>query len=76
MLESIEQNASIIGRIFQPYYKSLIVKLHITEKDQYTLIEQSISNQAADCSIRVYQSFLSHTVLKSKDVLQPLIMCP
>ena len=31
MPESIEHNASIIGRIFEPYY--LMVKLHITEKN-------------------------------------------
>ena len=29
MPESIEHNASIIGRIFEPYYKSLMVKIHI-----------------------------------------------
>ena len=43
MPESIEHNASIIGRIFEPYYKSLMVKINITEKDRYTLIEQSIT---------------------------------
>ena len=26
----IEHNVSIIGRIFEPYYKSLMVKMHIT----------------------------------------------
>ena len=43
MPESIEHNASIIGRIFEPYYKSLMVKIHITEENQYALIEQSIT---------------------------------
>ena len=34
MPESIEHNASIIDRILVPYYKSLLVKIHITEKEQ------------------------------------------
>ena len=58
MPESIEYNVSIIGRTFVHYHKFLLIKIHITEKDQYTLIEQSENNQVADCSIRVYQSFL------------------
>ena len=43
MPESIEHNASIIGRIFEPYYKSLVIKVYIIEKDRYTLIEQSMT---------------------------------
>ena len=78
MPESIEHNASITGRIFEPYYKSLMVKIHITEKDQYTLIEQPITL----ITIRQLTVLLEYIdlfvtcILKSKDVLQPLIMCP
>ena len=54
MTESIEHNASIIGRILVHYPKLLLTKIHITEKDQYTLIEQSENNQVANCSISVY----------------------
>ena len=48
---------SIIGRTLVHYYKFLLIKMHITEKDRYTLIEQSENNHTADCSIRVYLSF-------------------
>ena len=41
MPESIEHNSSIIGRTFVHYHKFLLIKIHITEKDRYTLIEQS-----------------------------------
>ena len=43
MTESIEHNASIVGRILVPYYKSILVKIHITEKDRYSLKEQSVT---------------------------------
>ena len=32
MPESIEHNASIIGRVYEPYYKSLMIPIFITEK--------------------------------------------
>ena len=47
-----------LGRALVHYHKFLFIKMHITEKDRYTLIEQSDNNQTADCSIRVYRSFL------------------
>ena len=56
MPESIEHNASIIGRTLVHYHKFLLIKIYITEKDRYTLIEQS-ENKTAECSIRVYRSF-------------------
>ena len=45
MPESIEHNASIIGRTLMHYHKFLLIKIHITEKDRYTLIEQSENNR-------------------------------
>ena len=45
MPESIEHNASIIGRTLVHYHKFLRIKIHITEKDRYTLIEQSENNR-------------------------------
>ena len=57
MPESIEHNASITGRTLMQYYKFLLIKMHITDKDRYTLIDQSV-DQLTDCSIRVYLSLL------------------
>ena len=45
MPESIEHNASIIGRTLVHYHKFLLIKIHITEKDQYILIEKSENNR-------------------------------
>ena len=45
MPESIEHNASIIGRTLVHYHKFLLIKIYITEKDRYTLIEQSENNR-------------------------------
>ena len=61
MPESIEYNAGIIGRIFEPCYKSLhAYKIINCIKDRYTLIEQSLTvmqKSGADCSIRIGSSF-------------------
>ena len=43
MPEIIEHNASIIGTTLVQYYKFLFVKIHITGKDRYTLIEQFVT---------------------------------
>ena len=45
-----------------------MVKIHITEKDRYTLIQQSITliDQAADCSIRVYRFSLSRAYFEEQ----------
>ena len=45
MPESIEHNASIIGRTLVHYHKFFLIKIHITEKDRYTLIEESENNR-------------------------------
>ena len=43
MRESIEHTASTIGRKVAQYYKFLLIKIHIPQKDQCTLIEQSVT---------------------------------
>ena len=75
MPESIQHHA---GRIFQPYYKSLMVKIHITEKDIYSNRTVNNSNRTTRqlTVLLEYISIFSVVVLKSKDVFQLLIMCP
>ena len=81
MPESIEHNASIIGRIFEPYYKSLMVKIRNHRKRSIYSNRAVTNSNRTIKQLTVLLEYLDlfchmHFDKINNDVLQPLIMCP